>query len=226
MGTDVPVSHKRIGRTKRKTNVFRSLLKNLHYDGTGTWLTFKRKFDRYAVASEWTEEECLNALSWSLSGNAADFHAIITEHDDLTYRQVIQRLDQRFGVTELAATAEARFQQSNQSQGETLEDWADLVMTLASKAFRDLPDNEVGQHVGVQGPTSMEEAIYNVRWFEHVHHALYGKSKPRKQTREEDGPSVLAVGEETPSSSNNGQASTGLSGIEATLTKLRKASPR
>ena len=168
------------------------------------------------MASEWTEEECLTALCWSLSGNAADFHAIITEHDDLTYRQVIQRLDQRFGVTELAATAQARFQQSNQSQGETLEDWA----------FRDLPDYEVGQHVGVQGPTSMEEAINNVRWFEHVHHAVYGKSKPRKQTREEDGPSVLAVGEETPSSSNNGQASAGLSGIEATLTKLRKASPR
>ena len=64
-------------------------------------------------------------------------------------------------------------------------------MALASKAFRHLPENygsqqatirfcqglldkEAWQHVCVHGPKSMEEAINNVRWFEHVHHDVYG----------------------------------------------------
>ena len=38
----------------------------------------------------------------------------------------------RFGVKELAETAQARFQQATQASGESLEDWADRILTLAT----------------------------------------------------------------------------------------------
>ena len=51
------------------------------------------------------------------------------------------RLEKCFGIKELAETAQARFRQATQASGESLEDWADRVLTLATKAFKRLPEH-------------------------------------------------------------------------------------
>ena len=55
----------------------------------------------------------------------------------------MKRLETRFGVKELTETSKAKFRQAFQEQDESLEDWADRVMTLATPAFIDLPNEHL-----------------------------------------------------------------------------------
>ena len=88
----------------------------------------------------------------------------------------MSRLEKRFGVKLLAGTAQARFQQATQASGEWLEDWADRVLTLTTKAFKTLPEHyfskqavvrfcegllvrETGLRVGMDKPANIEQAI-------------------------------------------------------------------
>ena len=66
----------------------------LQYDGKSNWLHFKHKFIKYAKSSDWTAEECLDCLSWCLTGKAADFCATSMERTKhLSYRKLLKRLD-------------------------------------------------------------------------------------------------------------------------------------
>ena len=127
-------SHHKMSKKRDRTALLRLLPKNLSYDGKTNWLAFKQKFTRYATACEWTSEECLNCLCWCLTDKAADF--LMERNKHLTYRRLMCRLEKRFGFKELAETAQARFRQAS---GESLEDWADRILTLATKAFKMLP---------------------------------------------------------------------------------------
>lgn len=112
-------------------------------DGKGDdFDSFKFKFQSYAKAFNWTEEECRYCLCWSLQGPAAKYHTLISSgKGPLTYKQLMKKLEKRFGGEELAETAQARFNQACQEPRESLEMWADRVQMLALKAFRKLPES-------------------------------------------------------------------------------------
>ena len=115
----------------------------------------------------------------------------------------MKKLENRFGARELPATAQARFQQATQNTGESLEDWADRIVTLATRAFRELPESyanqkavvrfcqgllnkDVATQVSIKEPASMEDAIYKVRWGQHVQQAVFGKKKERNRKSDDD----------------------------------------
>jgi hypothetical protein len=52
---------------------------------------------------------------------------------------LIRKLEKRFGFRELPETAQVQFNNARQTPEELLEDWADRVLSLATRAFRDLP---------------------------------------------------------------------------------------
>ena len=54
--------------------------------------------------------------------------------------KIIKKLETRFGVKVLTETSKAKFLQASQRPDESLEDWADCDMTLATPAFVDLPE--------------------------------------------------------------------------------------
>ena len=100
----------------------------------------------------------------------------------------------RFGEVEVSATAQARFQQASQIVGETIEEFADKVLTLAAAAFKGLPDNfaaeqavnrfcqgltdkDAGHHVCMQGPDSVQSACMMVHKYQEVQTAMFGKGK-------------------------------------------------
>ena len=85
----------------------------------------------------------------------------------------MDRMERRFGARELLETSYARFASAQQRENEELEDWADRVLTLANRAFKDLPeshmnrqaiiklcqgcaDREAGQNACNARPTSMQ----------------------------------------------------------------------
>ena len=119
-------------KKKRSHDIIRNFPKGLYFDGKDNWEAFKQKFKQCATALKWTTDECLTALQWSLTGKAADFYLMLSNQKGITYQVLMKKLENRFGTRELPATAQARFQQATQSPTESLEDWADRVLTLAS----------------------------------------------------------------------------------------------
>ena len=172
---------------KHNIEVMKALPKNLVFDGKSNWFAFKHKFTMYATQLGWTSDDCLSCLCWSLTGKAADFYAILLEQNlSLTYRQLLSKLECRFGSKELPATAQGLFLQATQDPRESLEDWADRVMTLATKAFRDLAeeyaneqavlricqglaDRKAGHHICMCKPKTVDDALNGIKWFQYVH---------------------------------------------------------
>ena len=201
---------------KHTMDVMKALPKGLIFDGKSNWFAFKHKFSLYASQLGWTPEDCFNCLCWSLTGKAADFYAILLEQKHtLNYRQLLNKLESRFGAKELPATAQGLFQQATQAPRETLEDWADRIMTLATRAFKDLPehysnsqavvrfcqgltDKEAGHHVCIQEPKSMEQALNGIKWYQYVHQSMYTGTHRDSQSHEYDEPANIYQVSETP----------------------------
>ena len=77
---------------------------------------------------------------------AADFYALLIEQNKHSlFRSLMQRLEKRFGITELPEEAQVRFFKAAQEYDESLEDWSDRVMMLASRAFKELPSSYATQ---------------------------------------------------------------------------------
>jgi hypothetical protein len=119
------------------------------------------------------------------------------------YMDLIWKLEKRFGFRELSETAQVQFNNARQTPDELLEDWADLVLSLAIRAFRDLPethmyqqavmricqgaaDKEAGSYASSSRPKNIEEAIDRMRWFQHNSQAIFGTT-PGLTTGEKPG---------------------------------------
>lgn len=104
----------------------------------------------------------------------------------------MKKIESRFGVKELAETPKTKFRQASQKQEELLEDWADHVMTLATPAFVDLPDEhlkseaiakfcqrcndkDAAKHACFEHPSRMEEALNLVKHHQYISQAVDGK---------------------------------------------------
>ena len=131
------------------------------------------------------------------------------------------------GDRELPASAQVRFQQATQKKDESLEDWADRVLTLSGKAFIDLPekysnqqavarfcqglrDAEAGHHVCMKKSLSIEDALNEIRLYQHTKDAIYGHKTDRnvssRVTAEDydtDIPQVCAMADRNPKASQN-----------------------
>ena len=172
--------------------------KALRFDGNTNWLSFKKKFDSYRKVMRWSEEESKDYLMWSLEGKALDFLTITKiDLEKYSFRKIMKKLETRFGVKELTETSKAKFRQAFQKQDESLEDWADRVMTLATPAFVDLPENhlekeaiarfcqgctdkEAAKHACFEQPETMEEALNLVKHHQYISQAVDGKKAKRE----------------------------------------------
>ncbi|VDI54997.1 Hypothetical predicted protein [Mytilus galloprovincialis] len=175
------------------------------YDGKGNWQAFFTKFARYAEVCEWGPQECKDQLCWCLEGKASEYYALITERDkEVSYRELVEKLHKRFGFKLLPETAQVQFNNARQAPEESLEDWADRVLSLATRAFRNLPEEYMyeqavmrlcqgieNKQLGVQisnlQPQSIEEAIDKIRLFQHNTQAIYGKPNRREVRQVTDG---------------------------------------
>jgi hypothetical protein len=178
------------GRPEGKGEKFADVLK---FDGKSNWKAFYAKFSRYAEVGEWTEGECRNQLCWCLDGKASEYYALLVERNhDMAYKDLIMKIEKRFGFRELPETAQVQFNNARQTPEELLEDWADRVLSLATRSFGDLPENhmyqqevvrfcqgagdqEAGSYASDIRPKNIEEAIDKMRCHQHNHQAIYGR---------------------------------------------------
>ena len=114
----------------------------------------------------------------------------------IRFGELLKKLEARFGVKELTETSKVKFQQASQRPDESLEDWADRVMTLATPAFVDLPedhlkqeaiakfsqgccDKDAGKHACFEHPSTMEEALNLVKHHQYISQAVDGKQSKK-----------------------------------------------
>ena len=172
--------------------------KALCFDGKTIWLSFKKKFDSYRKVMKWSEEESKDYLMWSLEGKALDFLTITKiDLEKYSFRKIMKKLETRFGVKELTETSKAKFRQAFQKHDESLQVWADRVITLATPAFVDLPedhlkkeaiarfcqgctDKEAAKHACLEQPETMEEALNLVKHHQYISQAVDGKKAKRE----------------------------------------------
>ena len=207
-----------------KSAIRKSALQNapkLTYDGTDDWEIFRDKFQDYTEQMNWTPNECKACLKWCLRGKAAKFcNALLKTNDDIMYTNLLKKMGERFGDDDARAAKQALFNQAVQKKDEAMDDWADRVQELASKAFVNLPDDycrgqavqkfceglldsEAGHHVITQEPSTLEQAVKRTRLYQHTKGACY-KSKPKRDrtprvTAEDydETPEVCAVGQQS-----------------------------
>ena len=118
----------------------------------------------------------------------------------MAYKDLIIKLEKRIGFRELHETAQVQFSNGRQTPDELLEDWADGVLSLATRAFGNLPENhmyqqevvrfyqgaadkEAGSYASNIRPKNIEEAIDKMRWHQHNHQAIYG-CPPRREVKQ------------------------------------------
>ena len=146
---------------------------------------------------KWSETESKDYLMWSLEGKALDFFTITTtDIEKYSFHRIIKRLEARFGAKELTEMSKAKYCQAYQKPEESLEDWADRVMALATPAFVDLPDEylkteaiakfchgcsdkDAAKHACFEHPSTMEEALNLVKHHQYTSQVVDGK-KARK----------------------------------------------
>ncbi|CAG2211223.1 unnamed protein product [Mytilus edulis] len=162
---------------KQDKKFFFSVPKNLKYTGKGNWKAFYTKFTGYAEAAGWTDKQKREQLCWCLEDKASDFYTVLLESNkDIAFSTVVTKMVKRFGFQEPQETSQIQFQTITQKTEESLADWADRVLSLATQSFKDLSeeymtkqavmkfcqgcnDPEAGQHACGFKPVSVENAI-------------------------------------------------------------------
>ncbi len=165
------------------------------FDGKGSWQSFKTKFNVFAENQCWTSKERLNYLCLCFEGQASDFFArTMAREPDIDYFELLKKIERRFNIEDLPETAQMYFSYATQSAKENIVEWADRVVSMATKAYSDLTDAQIyrqaifrfcqgltdkaaGHYTINLRPRTMEEAIDKVRWYQHTDWMMYGRNK-------------------------------------------------
>lgn len=145
---------------------------------------------------------------------------------DENYADLVRKFEKRFGYQDLPETLQMQFLGARQKSNESIEDWADRVLSLATRAFRDLPDDhmyrqailrlcqgcidkEAGKSAATSRPLSIEDAVDKIKWYQHTVKAIYGHSVKTQDyfpdSESEEGPvyKQVAMAQKVPKESEN-----------------------
>ena len=157
---------------------------------------FCMKFDNYGREHHWSSQECKSNLMYILEGKAAEFFASVHAREpELPFYDIVRKLEARFAFRELQETSQLAFMNATQGKDEKVEDWADSVLTLATRAYKKLPDDHIqkqammrfchgcydkkaGMHAANKMLERIEEAIDCVRWYQYNQQMFSTESYP------------------------------------------------
>ena len=106
----------------------------------GEWNGFIFQFRKTARYSGWSQREKGDRLLASLRGKAVDFIMSKPREVQDDYQALKDALEVRFGKMEHPTSARQQLGNLRQKEGETLEDYADKVLTKVSEAYPGIDD--------------------------------------------------------------------------------------
>ena len=104
------------------------------------WGPFLFQFRKMAKIGRWTEKEKRDSLLACLRGKAITYIQTKPKYFRTSYESLKSLLEQRYGMTELPATARRQLSSMKQEEGDTLEDFADRVIGKTGEGYLGVPE--------------------------------------------------------------------------------------
>lgn len=178
------------------------------------WAPFILQFERMANRYNWPDEEKLERLIQCLRDSALTFYSKLPERTQNNYRELLQRMGNRFNKQEPPTTVRRRLQELKQGAEESLEEFAEHARRLALDGFpgagvevidavaadaflKGCRDKSAALIAMQQRPQTVDQAAEWVKEAIHNQNVLYGDSKSRVRQiyaeEEDDGEQVPKV---------------------------------
>lgn len=118
----------------------------------------------------------------------------------LRFRDILKKFDKPFGTSAPDLTYQLNFQSASENSGESLRKWADRELTLATRAFPQLPDIhtqviprlcygaedfDAGLHALDGSPKTVEEALNRMQYYQHSRRSRPHQHKTVRELTEE-----------------------------------------
>lgn len=114
------------------------------YDKTSNSKSFLLNSERLSRNQQWSEEEQHDQFCFSLEGAASDYNTLLMETNrDTSWRDILCKFGWWFKSTGSCLMHKLNFQYATQNSRESLRQWADEILTLATYAFPGVPDVHV-----------------------------------------------------------------------------------
>nr|XP_054750819.1 uncharacterized protein LOC129256683 [Lytechinus pictus] len=191
--------HKTTGRSRQmgsqSLSHMGSLPKTINFDGRGSWRGFYLKFMAYADEMGWSSIQRKYQMWWCMKDVGSDYFSLLMTRDrDMSFEDLVRRMERRFGADDPLEIAQMEFIRAHQLAEEEIIEWADRVVSLATKTFPGVPeyqvqrqgvlkfcqgcsDKEAGLHALNLRPDSVEKAVDHVTWYLHSRKMVYGRLK-------------------------------------------------
>ena len=140
------------------------------FNGKTKWQTFLRQFEAIARSCGWDEEEKLNYLTASLTGDAAEFAFELPLDVIEDYRLLVRNLDQRFRLIKSRETWQQEFYTRHLKSKETTKEFAAELTRLIGKAYPSGLSEEAKQDMLIKqffDGLEDDDARYQVKYLMH-----------------------------------------------------------
>ena len=177
------------------------------------WSPFILQFERMAERYNWDVQECLDRLVECLRGKALTYFAKLPGWVREDYAELVWKLETRFGRREPPTTVRRKLQDLKQEVDETLEEFAERTLVLATEGFpgaqpamietlaadaflKGCREPLAALTAMNQNPATLDEALQLVKATVHNQNVLMGdrttRSKLRQVLRFEDDEDALS----------------------------------
>lgn len=120
---------------RREHECSRTNMKPGKFDGTGSLETFLAQFELCARYNQWSEDDKVDYLRCALDKAATQLLWDFGARDNVTYEDLVDRLQQRYGAEGQAETFRAQLYYRRQRSDETLSDLLHDIRRLVVLAY-------------------------------------------------------------------------------------------
>ena len=137
---------------------------------------------RLPPSEQWTEVEQHDQFCFAMEGLPSEYYTLLLETDPgVRLGAILKKFNKRFGLSAPHLTHQLKFHWAVQGSGESLHQWSDRVLTLAIRAFPQLPemhvpaisrlcygakDKDAGMFALDGQPKAVEEAVDRMQFYE------------------------------------------------------------
>ena len=132
-------------------NLKLQLFKQMKFKGDLKWKPFCRKFMGMTQMNGWSDEDRANMLIHFLDGTALEYYFTITSREEnMKWDELNKHFEARFGGDDLVSAARMELQGCKQKPKESIQEWADRVFEICTRAIPSVAGKEFFDETAVQ----------------------------------------------------------------------------
>ena len=132
-------------------NLKLQLFKQMKFKGDLKWKPFCRKFMGMTQMNGWSDQDRANMLIHFLDGTALEYYFTITSREEnMKWDELNKHFEARFGGDDLVSAARMELQGCKQKPKESIQEWADRVFEICTRAIPSVAGKEFFDETAVQ----------------------------------------------------------------------------